>query len=597
MDPSKGGGDSKVLEALNIFGDKKIVENELLVLRSSVLIQEVIAELDLYGSVFNEGKVRKEELYGNNSPVKFIAVDKSNLSSNGKFYFKVDWKNEVIFINNKYVRFDSTVLLGNNLYKLEVNQFYSRNLIGKNYYVVFSGIEQAANVIASKLKAAPISNASTVIEAKLETETPEKAKDILIKLFDIYKRNGIAEKNQIAVKTLVFIDSRLRFITAQLDSVEHDIQSLKSKEAITDISNQGGFYLEKVKNADGAISQVDLQLDILNEIKNYIVSKGKKPGLVPSQLLVTDPVLGSLLKSLYDGEFELEKIKATSGERNENRILAQDRIDRLKSDILENMANIRTNLLTQRRVYETELNSNRLLLQQLPEKERALLEISRQQVIKNNIYVFLLQKREEAALSSATAVADLKIIENPSYYGPISPIAKNYYVTGLLVGIISAILLVLLKEGFNTKILFRDDIEGKMEIPFVGDVIQSPSKDNILINDGKRTVIAEQFRSIRTNLNFIGLSEQNKCMLVTSSISGEGKSFIAVNLAISLTLTGKRVVLLESDLRKPKLSKILSINREPGISNFLVGKADLKDIIKPTSINNLFLIPAGAIPP
>jgi len=160
-----------------------------------------------------------------------------------------------------------------------------------------------------------------------------------------------------------------------------------------------------------------------------------------------------------------------------------------------------------------------------------------------------------------------------------------------------AAFVVLIQEQFNRKVLFRSEIEYKTKAPVVGEIIQIPTKDPIVILEGKRTIIAEQFRSLRTNLSFMALSEDAKSTLVTSNISGEGKSFVSINLAISYTLTDKKVALLELDLRKPRLSKLLNVNRDPGISNYLVGKIPLEDIIKKTSIKNLFVISAGAIPP
>ena len=225
------------------------------------------------------------------------------------------------------------------------------------------------------------------------------------------------------------------------------------------------------------------------------------------------------------------------------------------------------------------------------------LDISRQQEIKNNIYTYLLQKREETAISSASTTADLRVIEAPYAYGPISPIAKNFYLTGLIVGLLAAAFIVLLKEMFSRKVLFRTEIEDKVKAPIMGEIVQVKAKDPIVILDGKRTVIAEQFRSIRTNLNFMGLNEEHNTLMITSSVSGEGKSFIAINLAISLTLTGKKVALMELDLRKPKLSKILKVKKTPGISSCLVGKATVDEIVKPTEIPNLFVVSAGPIPP
>ena len=579
-DPQKGGGDSKVLDALNIFSEKKIVENEIIVLRSSSLMEEVVDSLDLYNSVFNEGRVRFEELYRDNSPVWFRAINKDSIEWGGKNYFSVNWKNNSIKILNQEVPFNSTLNVGNAVYMVVPNPMYNRNLSGKNYYVVFNTISEAAGAIIGDLKASATSNTSTVIDVRLETPLPQKGMDILNKLFERYNINAVTDKNQIAARTLSFIEDRLRYVIGQLDSVEKNIQSFKSREGVYNLGEQASLYFGNVSELDKRNSEVEIQLDVLKDIQNYVNNKGRKPGTVPSQLLVNDPMLSGLLGKLYDAEFHRDKVETINGEKSEVVIMANDAVDRIKDDIRENLGTIRANLLTVRNNVNVGISRNSGLLSSIPQKERGLLDISRQQAIKNNIYSYLLQKREETALSSAGTTPDLKVLEKPTPSGPIKPVPKNFYLAGLLIGLVIAVLYVLIREQFTRKILFRSEIEEKTKVPVLAEIMQTQTKDTIAISEGKRTIIAEQFRSLRTNLAFMGLNEAQKTLLVTSSISGEGKSFIALNLAMSITLTGKRVALMEMDLRKPKLSKYLGIKRDPGISNYLINKATIEDIIK-----------------
>ena len=596
-DPNKGSGDSKVLDALNIFSEKKIVENEILVLRSSGLMQEVVSSLDLYTTVFNEGKVRLEELYGDNTPVSFVAVEKEGKYTFGKYPFKMDWINKKININGEEVNFTGKVLLGNTWYRPIVNMTYNKNLSGKNYFLVTNSVGSAAAAIIRDLKASPISSSSTVLEIKLQTPLPDKGRDILYRLFEVYNKDGIDDKNQIASKTLNFIEDRLNYVIHQLDSVEENIEAYKNRESLYSVGTQGELYLTEVRELDNKKGEVNLQLEILQDTRDYVLSKGRRPGTVPSLSLLTDVTLSGLLSDLYKAEYDLENASRVTGENSEPVVQAKAKISRLKSDILENIVTIKNNLVTVKNNISKKLALNNRLLQTVPQKERGLLEISRQQIIKNNIYSYLLQKREETAISSASTSADLRVIETPTVIGPVTPIAKNFYLTGFIIGLLIAVFMVLMKEQFKSKVLFRDDIEDKTSIPFVGEIAQSNSKTPIIIQEGKRTVIAEQLRSLRTNLAYMGLNDRQKTLLITSSISSEGKSFLAINLAISFTLTGKKVALMEMDLRKPKLSKMMNVPRDPGISNYVVGKADFKQIIRPTSIPNLFIIPAGAIPP
>ena len=596
-DPQKGGGDSKVLDALNIFSEKKIVENEIIVLRSSVILEEVVGSLDLYNSVFNKGKVRIEELYKGNSPVWFRALDKNKVNGGGKYFFEVDWKKKKLSINKQTIAFNDTVNINGTAYFIVPNPAYNQSVTGKNYYVVFNSISGAAGSFAGNLKANATSNSSTVIEVKLETPVPEKGVDFLNRLFEVYNYEAVEDKNQIAAKTLAFIENRLNLVTGQLDSVEKNIQNYKTRESVYDLGSQASLYLGNVSELDRKSSEVQIQLDVLRDVQQYVDSKGKKTGTVPSQMLINDPTLSGLIQKLYDAEFQLSRAESINGEKSDAVILANQAVGRIKNDIRENLGTIRSNLNAVRSNVNSGIAMNNGLLSQVPRKERGLLDISRQQAIKNNIYTFLLQKREETALSSAGTTPDLRVLEKGSAYGPIKPVAKNFYLTGLLLGLLVSVAYVLLREQFNRKILFRTEIEEKTKVPVLAEIMYSKIPDTIAISEGKRTIIAEQFRSMRTNLAFMGINEVHKTLLVTSSISGEGKSFIALNLAMSFTLTGKKVGLMEMDLRKPKLSKYLGISRDPGITSYLIGKADIESIIKETKYPNLFVISAGPIPP
>ncbi len=596
-DPQKSGGDSKVLDQLNIFTEKKIVENEIIVLRSTSLVQQVVRSLDLYCTIYNEGRVQTEELYKDGAPLRFIALNSDSINYGGKVFFSIDWKKRQVNLQDNVYDFNSIVKINNTLYQIEINPAYNTKNTGKNFFAVFNSVQGTAGGIIGSIKASPLSYSSTVLDVKMETPVPEKGIDVLNRLFEIYNKEGIEDKNIIAKNTLRFIDDRLNIVINQLDSVERKQEASKKEFGVTDLGSQASMYFQNVKELDKKKSDIELQLEILGDIQTYISAKGRKPGTVPSLQLVNDPILASLLQQLYAAEFEYDKIRSVAGEKSESVIIADEKISRIKNDIRENLNNIRNTYVVERNVLNSGIAQNSSLLSGVPSKERALLEIGRQQVIKNNIYTYLLTKREETALASASTSADLRILENGYSYGPISPIPKNYYLIGFLIGLITFILYVQIQEQLINKVLFRKEIESKTNIPVVAEIIQTFNENNIAISQGKRTVVAEQFRTLRTNLGFIGLNSIDKTILVTSSISGEGKSFIATNLALSITLNGKKVALMELDLRKPKLSRQLKVEKNPGISSYLIGKATISEITKPTAYENLFLVTAGPIPP
>lgn len=596
-DPNKGGGDSKVLDALNIFSEKKIVDNEIVALQSIDLMVEVVLELNLYAEVFNKGNVQIEELYKENAPVTFMALDKRNFNLYGTYFFSIDWARKTINIDNKTVPFNSVFNINGTPLTFVMNEEYNKNAQGKNFFVVFSNPYSAAGGLSGRLKISPYSYSSTILNVNLTTTVPAKAKDALKYLFIFYNKDAVEDKNEIADKTVNFIDDRLALVTRQLDSVERNIASYQSRESVVDLESQASNYFTKVNEFDIQNSQIELQLEVLKGIENYVNSKGNNQAVIPSLKLIDDPSLAGLLDQLNSLEVKIAQLRSVTGEKNDALISANKEAGQIKKNINESIRNIRQNLLTSRQHFNQLISQNDQLLKSIPEKQRVFLDITRQQAIKNNIYTFLLQKREETAISSASTTPDLKVVETPSSYGPVTPVAKNFYLTGLFIGLLVAAFIVLVKEFFTKSVLFRSEIENTVKLPIIGELMQVPNKEAIVIKDGKSSVVAEQFRTIRTNLAFMGLGENQKVLLVSSTVSGEGKSFVSLNLAISLTLTGKKVAVMEMDLRKPKLSATLNLNRRPGISNYLVSKVGLEEIMKETGIPNLTLIPAGDIPP
>jgi tyrosine-protein kinase Etk/Wzc len=597
-DPNKGSPDSKLLDALNIFGEKKLVENEVVVLRSADIMNEVVKALGLYANVNITGRVRTQEIYGPDLPVQFIAANPDSVYTSPKFPFTINWNEKTIVIDGKKVAFNSFVTLNRTKYFVKPNLTFKPETIGdKSYYVTFLSPLTASQQILHNLTANPISKSSSVITLQLECQVKEKGIDILNGIFSRYNENSVEDKNLTAAKTMKFIEERLKVVISQLDSVEQDVQDYKTSNSVIDLGAQGVMYLESVKEYEKQKSQIDIQLDVLNDITGYINKNTGRAQTAPSLLLVNDPALGSLVQKLFEAESKLESVRSISGEKSESVIVAEEEVSRLKAALKDNVSNTRQGLLAARQNLRSKIGMNSSMLNRIPRQERGLVEISRQREIKNAIYTYLLQKREETALSFASTIPDLRVVEAAAGYGPIKPKAIYYYVLGFFAGLVLPAAFMWLKDQLNRKIMFRGDIEKRTDVPIVGEVVYSDVKDPIVISDNKRTVIAEQFRSLRTNLAFVGLNEVDKTLLITSSISGEGKSFIAVNLAVSLTLTGKKVVLLELDLRKPKISNLLKVKREPGISNYLVNAVNASEIQKATSIPNLTVIPSGPIPP
>jgi tyrosine-protein kinase Etk/Wzc len=598
-DDQKNAAADEMMQAFDMFGSKKNVENEVEVLHSKTLMQEVVRNLHLYAPVFANGRVLNQSAY----LISKIVIEVKNpdsLKSVKKIPFTYHKKTYSVEIDNTQYPLNQWVTTHYGQLKFLYNTYYfpTEDDEKTNYFFSLNTVKNTVNSILSQINITPSSKQSTVIELSIEGEVPKRGEDILNELLKVYNQAAILDKNVLAANTLKFVNDRLSYVANELDSVEGSLQHFKASNKITDISAQGQIYLQTVAANDQKISDLNVQLAMLDQVEKYVNSKGDLGGVVPSTVGVSDPVLTGLLQKLSELELHYAQTKKIVPENNPSVIALQDGINKLKPGILENIESQRKNMVAARNDLTSMSNSYSSLLKSIPEKERELLGISRQQAIKNNIYTFLLQKREETALSFASAIADSRIIDKAeSLEVPVSPKKKLIYIAAILAALSLGVVVIYIKDILTRTVQSRQEIEKYSNIPILGEVMYDSSKSPFVILEGKRSFIAEQFRQLRTSLGYLGIDETHRKILVTSSISGEGKSFITTNLGISFALMGKKVIMIELDLRKPKLSSQFNISHSTGISNYLIGKAEAIEIIKSTSVQNLSIIPSGPIPP
>lgn len=609
---------SELQDAFDMFGAKKNVENEVEVLQSKTLMKQVVENLHLYAPVSTVGRVINQSAYVL-SPIVIETKYPDSIKPANQVHFKFNNQTQTVFINNSTFPLNQWISTSYGLLRFAPNPYYNLSehkskIAPGDYYFSLIPVSRAANQILGQLNITPSSKQSTVIDLSIEGAVPQRGQDILNELLKVYNEAAIMDKNILAGNTLKFVNERLKFVEMDLDSVEASLQRFKAKNKIIDISAQGQIYLQTVAANDEKVGDINVQLAMLDQVEKYVNNKGDMGGVVPPALTMTgaeetraivpstsgiaDPVLTNLLQKLSDLQLQYTQTKKIVPENNPAVVALVDGIRKLKPQIEENIKSQRRNLLAAKNNVSNSNDKYSSMLKTIPEKERELLSITRQQAIKNNIYTFLLQKREETALSSASAVADSRVIDQASSSDvPVSPKKVLIYLAVFVGTLVLGIASVYIKEILTRTIQQRSDIEKYTDIPFLGEVNYDRSKSAFVISEGKRSFIAEQFRQLRTSLGYLGVDETHKKILLTSSISGEGKSFIAINLGISLALTGKKVALLELDLRKPKLSEQFQVSRQTGLSNYLIGKMPPEGLVKQTSFENLYLLPAGPIPP
>ncbi len=593
-DEKKGVDDAKVFDLLNVYTSKKIVENEIEVIRSRTLMNEVVNKLHLYAPIYEKGRFKDAIAYGS-SPITIEAKIPDTITATGAIYFSYNRNKRSVTIDKQSYPVNTWVATSYGMLRFNESSNKSSAATRPLYFMLRKPTTIAGGMVG-RLSVSPISKASTVLDLTYTDESPKRAQDILNALTQSYISSAITEKNTLAFNTLSFIEDRLRLVVRDLDSIQRNIQRYKSEKGIVDLSEQGKLFLQNVSNSDREVSNINTQLAVLDKVEQYVRSKKNQAGIVPATLGLNDEVLARSLQRLYDAELQYGKLKETVAENSPSLTAIAAEIESIRPTILESVQNQRDGLLASRNNLSVTGDVYTSMLRTIPQKERELLEISRQQTIKNNVYSFLLQKREETALSASSTVADSRLIDAAQAAStPVSPKRSIIYFGALAIALLISIALIIGKELLSSKILFRSDIESFTKVPIAAEITSVKHKGELVVNNADKVYIAEQFRQLRAAIGLYGRTTSKNKILVTSSIAGEGKSFVAANLALSLALSGKKVILVDADLRSPKTSAIFDLEQEEGLSEYLEGKLNKDKIVKQSGINNLSVIPAGGV--
>ena len=595
-DEKKGNEDSKLMESLNLMSAKRIIENEVQVLQSKAIIDRVVQKLYLNAPIYISNSLNKKRAYLS-SPI-FIELNRGETLKNGigAIRFNYNEKAQLITLNDIYI-YPLNQWVNTPFGRLRFIQNTQSIPSNQAFYFELLNNEAAANSLSSQLKVTATNKLSSVINLQYKDGDPKLAEAVLNEVISIYNQMIQSEKKELAKTTLQFIDARLNVIGGQLDSIEHKIRSFKGNSNAVDIGTQGQLFLQNVSLNDQRLTDINLKLDMVNELDDNIASKEHGLLIMPTTLGLIDPTLTQLITTLNDYELQHDKIKNTTASNNPLMVSLNEQISATKGRIKENMKAYKASLEKSKNSYTQNNEKYANMLESIPAKEQALLEISRDKNIKSNIYAFLLQKREETEIAYVSTISDKSTISNA--YASSDPVSPNHllvYGSALLLLIGFPIGFVGLRDSLGGSIRFRRDIENQTHIPIVGEITQAEWKDQKLIQYGEQTKQYESFRKIRYALANKGMAGRNKKLLITSGIAGEGKTYIATNLALSFADVGKRVVLVDCDFRHASMSKSFNFSKSEGMTDFLSGLVTENDIINPIpEYKNLFFIPAGSI--
>ncbi len=595
-DEKKGNEESKLVESLDQISSKKIVENEIEIIQSRKLMEDVVRNLGLYAPIYEEGDVHDILAY-TISPVSIIALFPDSLRFFKRINLNYNENKKMVILNHKYnYPLDSFVTTPFGRLKFIQNKYLGPDTANKQLYFSLNAPKDVVPAFLSDLKAEAASKLSSIVDLSYRDPDPVRAENILDQLINSYQQSANEEKDALARNTLSFVNKRLALVSHDLDSIEKKVEQFKSGNRAVNISEQGQLYLQNVSANDQKLGDVNTKIAVLDKVQDFVKSNNdSKEGIVPSTLGISDPQLSQLIEKLYNTQLQYDNLKKTVGENNPSLVVLRDQINKIKPGILSNINSQRQSLEATRDNIAATNNQYNSVLQTVPQKERELLDISREQQIKSDLYSFLLQKKEESEIAAASSTSNSRVVDyaQAGPY-PVSPRKLLIYALSIVIFLGVCGSFIFIKEFLTGKVLYRHEIESLTSIPIIGEVAFDKSKDKIVIEKGTRSFVAEEFRKLRISLSFLGIDSTHKKILVTSSISGEGKSFISANLAASLSLTGKKVVLVDMDLNNPTLDKILNVNREEGITEFLEGEKDPEEIIKHVQEHeNLFFISAG----
>jgi capsular exopolysaccharide synthesis family protein len=594
-DQKKGVENAKVTETLDQLSTSTIADNEVEVLKSRSLINKAVRELRLYAPVYQKAKWTDVPAYLT-SPIRVEAQNPDSLVEVAKIDFTYDSSNKRINLYNHYYPLNQWLQTEWGILKFSSTSIPSQS--NASFYFSLLSPKRVTEGILKRLKVIAAAKTSSVINLKLKDQVPRRGEDILNAILDAYEKASVGDKNRLAENTLAFLDERLRYVSSDLNSIEKKMQQYRSRKASFDISSQGRLFLQNVSDNDQKVSDVNMKLAVLNQVEKSLAADETHGRVVPSTLGIDDPMLSGLINRLYDAELSYEQLKRTTGANNPILSSLQDQIEKIKPSIYDNIRSQRSSLeASKRNLYSTN-NTYTSLLRDLPQQEKDLVEITREQNIKSSIYNFLLQKREETALSLSSTVADSRIVDKAeSSLKPIGLGNTIVYVITILLAMGFGIVLITARELFNPTVLFRQQIEALTSFPVIGEIVYEKAISPIVVKDGQSSFISEEFRMLRTSLHYLGIGAKSKKILVTSTIAGEGKSFVAANLAITLALSGKRVVLVEFDLSNPTLAIKLGIDARFGLADYLSGAVAIDEVIRTTEQSpNLSVITAGNLP-
>jgi tyrosine-protein kinase Etk/Wzc len=609
IDDENTGGISSELSAFEdlglLGGKKKSIENEIGLLKSRSLMERVVKELGINVTYFKIERVREIELYKNDIPFKINFFSKDSLFNSRDTAFTIQAISSTHFTlkniegnNSKEHVFGENIATNFGDITITPKAINAINT-DDEIIVQISPLKSVAGGLRNNLQVELLYQNSSLIELSLQSTIKLKAQEILNDLVRRYNKDAVEDKSMVGNNTNTFINERLAVIEKDLSGVDKGVEEFKTSNNLTDISSEATLVLQSNAQLEKKIVDLNTQLKLAAYVSEYVANNTEK--LIPANLGLSDAALNSNNSKYNELLLERDRILKSSSEKHPVIVTLNDQLNQLRGSISQGLVNLKSSLRIALKVAMNEEYKVNSKITAVPKQERQFRDIQRQQQIIETLYLYLLQKREENAISLAVTVPNAKVIDTANGSDiPVSPKRKTVYLVAALLGLVIPFAVLYLMFLLDNKIHTSKDVEEIVKAPILGEIPHSKSENKIVINENDKDNIAESFRMLRTNIYFMlsGVKEEAKTIFITSTIGAEGKTFISLNLTTVLALSNKKVLLIGADVRKPKFNEYLDVDFGKGLTHFLMDDTlKMKDIIKHYPTGNFDVLSSGAVPP
>jgi tyrosine-protein kinase Etk/Wzc len=615
-------GSEQFLQGLQLLSSSKNLENELIILKSRDLVKSVSNELGLGITYFIKGEIVTSQQYPYGPYM--VQIDSNHIQpANGSFF--IEFITDSTFSLKTKVQVNSFYLPKEETYFQNISAAIDENKIYKvntyiespgykflviplsvdgivnskdNYWFTFNTNASVLGQFIGSYNLRPITKSSSIIEITKQSTCPAKDIAYLDKLMEKYIQNGMRDKSIITQNTLRFIDHQLQFIGDSLSKFESNLQDFRVNNQTLDLASEGGELMANLTQLEQEKGILDLKYKYFKYLKDYLINNKEIDGIIaPNGAGIQDPMINALITTLVTLNIEKRGLELSYKPNNPLIVQKERNIQSVKLTLIENIETLEAGSAFKMKDLNEKLGELSKKIQKLPSTEQALISIERKFKLNEKLYNYLLEKRAEAGIAGASILADHKVIDAAILSNKLSPENSINYIIALVIGLLLPTFIVFMLEYFNNSVFNHSILQKASQIPLIGSIVHNSKNSALVIANFPKSQVSESFRNLRSNLNYLAGKQSKKVIMVTSTVSGEGKTFVSMNLSTVLAIGGYKTLLIGVDLRKPKIFQDFKLDNSFGLTNYLIGKLDKNLIIQNSGVQNLDVVTAGPTPP